>query len=62
MWNSEIHFECLLIVFFFCPLYTAPKDQGPLKGYLADLGYQPSQIYKVSRSAMNLFFGLNILL
>ena len=30
-----------------CGNKTSPKDQGPLKGYLADLGYQPSQIYKV---------------
>jgi len=25
---------------------TSPKDQGPLKGYLADIGYSPSQVYK----------------
>ena len=27
---------------------TSPKDQGPLQGYLADIGYSPSQVYKVS--------------
>jgi len=25
---------------------VSPKDQGPLKGALSDLGYQPSQVYK----------------
>jgi len=25
---------------------VSPKDQGPLKGFLADLGYQPEQVYK----------------
>lgn len=29
---------------------TSPKDQGPLKGFLADLGYQPDQVYKVGWS------------
>lgn len=38
-----------------CGNKTSPKDQGPLKGYLADLGYQPSQIYKVSNVNLAVF-------
>ena len=30
-----------------CGNKASPKDQGPLKGVLADIGYQPSQVYKV---------------
>lgn len=37
-----------------CGNKPSPKDQGPLKGFLADLGYQPSQIYKVSHSSLRL--------